>query len=122
MGKQLLSLLSEHFLVNRRKLTVMYREKRIYTMKELRDYVYALDEDEGIRIFGRIEDFVKGGFIFVGVYMGRYCVRVCDRVWDRERNTHSIGQKSKYFYFSKIEELFEFLKINIERPINAWLY
>ncbi len=91
-------------------------------MKELSDYIYALDEDEGIRIFGRVNGFAKGGFIFVGVYMGKYCARVCDRVWDRKRKAYLVGQKSKYFYFSKIEELFKFLKMNIERPINAWLY
>ncbi len=100
----------------------MYREKRIRTIKELREYIYALDEDEGIRIFGRVKGFVKGGFIFVGIYMGRYCVRICDRVWDRKRKTFLVGKKSKNLYFLKIEDLFEFLQSNIERPINAWLY
>jgi len=63
----------------------MYREERIRSFKELRDRVRALDEDEGIRIFGRVKGFRNGGFIFLGIYVERYCVMIRDRVWDPRR-------------------------------------
>ena len=91
-------------------------------MKELRDYARVLDEDEGIRIFGRAEGFVNGGFIFLGVYMGRYCVNICDRVWDRGRRAYTVGRKNKYFYFNDFEETWKFLESIIRRPLKAWLF
>ena len=100
----------------------MYKEQRIQSLRDLKNYIYALDEDEGIRIFGKVKGCERGGFIFVGIYLGKYCVRVCDRVWDRKRKSHSIGNKNNYLYFSNVEELFNFLEDNIERPLRAWLY
>jgi hypothetical protein len=100
----------------------MYREERIRSFKELRDRVRALDEDEGIRIFGRVKGFRNGGFIFLGIYVERYCVMIRDRVWDPKRGAYSVGPRRKYLYFHSMEELWEFLKGAIERPLKAWLY
>jgi hypothetical protein len=100
----------------------MYREHHIRSFKELKDYIYALDEDEGIRIFGRVKGFAKGGFIFVGIYMGKYCVRICDKIFNQKSKSFLVGSRSKYFYFSEIKELLTFLEINIEKPLKAWLY
>ncbi|MCW3975189.1 MAG: hypothetical protein O2U61_01515 [Candidatus Bathyarchaeota archaeon] len=100
----------------------MYREHRIRSFKELKDFILALDEDEGIRIFGKVKGFTKGGFIFIGIYMGKYCVMICDRIWNQKSKSYLVGSKSKYFYFSEIKELLTFLEINIEKPLKAWLY
>jgi len=102
--------------------TAMYREQRIRSLRELRETLGSLDEDEGIRIYGRARGLAKGGLIFTGVYMGRYCVRVADRVWDRRRKTFNVGRKSKYFYFDRFDEMWSFLKSIIGRPLRAWLY
>ena len=100
----------------------MYREHHIRSFKELEDYIFALDEDEGIRIFGKVKGFAKGSFIFVGIYLGKYCVRICDRIWNQKSKSYLVGKKNKFFYFSEINELLTFLETNIEKPLKAWLY
>ena len=100
----------------------MYKEHRIRTFKELKEYIMALDEDEGIRIIGRVNGFLKGGFIFVGIYMERYCVRICDRIWNDERKAYTVGQRDRYHYFHNLEDLMFFLEKSVERPLIAWFY
>lgn len=117
-----ISNIAKFFVVRMNKMILMYKEQRIQSLRDLKNYIYALDEDEGIRIFGKVKGYERGGFIFVGIYLGKYCVRVCDRVWDHKLKSHSIGNKNNYLYFSNVEKLLNFLEDNIEKPLRAWLY
>ncbi|MEM4246245.1 MAG: hypothetical protein QW390_03000 [Candidatus Bathyarchaeia archaeon] len=100
----------------------MYREQRIRSIKELRERLEALDEDEGIRIYGDAEGFSNGGFLFAGVYMGRYCIRICDRVWSRRCRKYLARRRSEYLYFARADQAWAFIKSAVKRPLKAWLY
>ena len=84
--------------------------------------VNALDEDEGIRIEGGLQDFTSGGYIFVGFYRGRYCVNLCDRIRDRSTKRYTAGSNDKWFYFEDFRGLWGFLRPLIRKPLKAWLY
>lgn len=91
-------------------------------MSDLVRFMKALDEDEGIRIEGKVKGLANGGFVFVGFYRGQYCLNTCDRAWDSKIKAYTAGGNDKYEYFERFEELISRIKPLIKKPIRAWLY
>lgn len=100
----------------------MYKECRIRNIKELKEQIRNLDEDEGIRISGRKEGFKNGGFIFLGFFRGKYCVNISDRLWNKVTKTYTAGGKEEFFYFKNSDEAWSFIEPIVERPLMAWVY
>ena len=104
------------------KSTTLYSERAIRTQRDLLDYIEALDEDEGIRIQGDLENHIQGGFIFVGIYRGSYCVNICDKIWNSKLKTDVAGGNDEWYYFDTGKQAFDFVMKEARRPLRAWLY
>ena len=100
----------------------VYVERRIRDLQLLKRLINALDEDEGIRMEGRIPDLANGGYVFVGFYRGSYCVNLCDRVRGKSSERYTAGSNDRWFYFEDFSELWKFLRPLIQKPLRAWLY
>jgi len=99
-----------------------YAERPIVDQRDLLDFIEALDEDEGIRIEGNLENHPNGGFIFVGYFRGSYCVSICDRVWSQRLRKHVAGGNDEWYYFDAAKETWAFCIKEAKHPIRAWLY
>ena len=99
-----------------------YSERAITKEQDLLQYIEALDEDEGIRLNGNLENHTAGGFIFVGFYRGSYCVNICDKVWNAKLRRYLAGGKDEWYYFDTGKQAFRFVMKEAKRPIRAWLY
>lgn len=100
----------------------LYSERPIRNEKDLLDFIEALDEDEGVRADGNLENHVNGGFIFVGIYRGSYCVNICDKLWNPKLRKHVAGGKDEWYYFDTGKEAFRFVLKEARHPLRAWLY
>jgi hypothetical protein len=100
----------------------IYSERSITNERDLLDFIEALDEDEGIRVEGNLENHTEGGFIFVGYYRGNYCVNICDRVWSPKLRKHIAGGKYEWYYVDTGKQAFTFVMKEARRPVRAWLY
>ncbi len=85
-------------------------------------YIEALDEDEGIRLQGDLENHPGGGFIFVGFYRGSYCVNICDKIWNSKLRKYIAGGNDEWYYFDTGKQAFNFAMKEAKRPLTAWLY
>ena len=99
-----------------------YQERPISSEQDLWDFIHALDEDEGIRVEGDLDNHIGGGFIFVGYYRGSYCVNICDRVWNEKPRKYVAGGKDEWYYFETAKAAHAFTLKHARRPIHAWLY
>ena len=99
-----------------------YAERPIRNEQDLMDFIEALDEDEGIRVEGNLENHTRGGFIFIGYYRGSYCVNICDRVWNERLKKDVAGGKDEWYYFDTAKETYAFCVKQAKQPIRAWLY
>ena len=109
---------SEH----RSKVSYQYSERSIANRKDLYDFIDALDEDEGIRICGKLKNHVGGGFVFIGYYRGNYCVNICDRKWNRRLRKYVAGGNDEWYYFDTASQAYTFALKQAKSPIQAWLY
>lgn len=100
----------------------LYSERSIRNEGDLLDFIEALDEDEGVRVEGNLQNHIGGGFIFVGYYRGSYCVNICDRVWNRRLKKHVAGEKDEWYYFDKGRHAYDFVMKEARIPVRAWLY
>ena len=103
-------------------MPVPYAERPIKDEKDLLDFIQALDEDEGVRIDGGLDNHSNGGFIFVGYYRSNYCVNICDKVWNPKRHRYTTGGKDEWYYFDTGKEAWRFVLKEARRPLRAWLY
>ena len=101
---------------------VPYAERPIKDEQDLLDFIEALDEDEGIRVEGNLENHIGGGFIFIGYYRGSYCVNICDRIWNTKLRKYVAGGKDEWYYFDIGKETWRFCVKEAKHPIRAWLY
>jgi hypothetical protein len=97
-------------------------ERSIDNEKDLLDFIEALDEDEGIRVQGNLDNHMGGGFIFVGYYRGSYCVNICDKVWNSHLRKYVAGEKDEWYYFDTGRQAFNFILKEAKQPIQSWLY
>jgi hypothetical protein len=102
--------------------TQSYAERAITKEKDLLQYIEALDEDEGIRLNGNLDNHAGGGFIFVGFYRGSYCVNICDRIWNAGLRRYLAGGTDEWYYFDTGKQAFRFVMKEAKHPIRAWLY
>jgi hypothetical protein len=100
----------------------LYSERPISREQDLLDFIKALDEDEGIRAEGDLENHDNGGFIFVGNYRGSYCVNICDKVWNSKLREYVAGGRDEWYYFDTAKGAFHFILKEAKRPLRAWLY
>ncbi len=100
----------------------LYSERPVRNEHDLLDFIQALDEDEGIRVEGNLENHENGGFVFVGYYRGSYCVNICDRVWSERLRKYVPGGKDEWYYFDAPRQAFDFALKEAKRPLRAWLY
>lgn len=105
-----------------RKVVETYQERPISSEQDLWDFTHALDEDEGIRVEGGLNNHTEGGFIFVGYYRGSYCVNVCDRVWNAKLKRYMARGNDEWYYFETADAAYSFTLKNARLPIHAWLY
>ena len=82
----------------------------------------GMDEDEGIRIVGQVNNFKNGGFIFVAKSGNRYCINICDRDLDPSNKTYFVGGNDIWLYFDTFEEAWQKLKPLVAKPIDAYSY
>ncbi len=80
-----------------------------------------LEEDEGLRIVGRMPELARGGFLFVSVHQGEFHAYVCDRVQQIGRKTFR-GEKGEWHEFGTFDEAWKFVLQRIRRPVQAWCY
>jgi len=104
------------------EMTALYHEDEISNLEDLRRLMEALDEDEGIRVLGRVEGFANGGFIFVSRFRERFCLNICDRVWDENTGTYTVGGRDVWLYFDDINSAWNRLTSLIAHPVKAWFY
>jgi len=97
-------------------------EDPIRDMQSLRRWMRDLEEDEGLRIVGRVQGIMGGGFLFVGVHQGKYRVSVCDRIRDRKRRAYSAGKGEVWHQFDSFVEAWSFVRPMVRRPVQAWVY
>jgi hypothetical protein len=100
----------------------LYSERAIRNERDLLDFIEALDEDEGIRIEGKLKNHPGGGFIFVGYYRGSYCVNICDKIWNPKLRKHVAGGNDEWYYFDTGTQAFTFVMKEAKRPVRAWLF
>jgi hypothetical protein len=108
--------------LRKRRVVETYQERQMSNEKDLWDFIHALDEDEGIRVEGDLDNHIGGGFIFVGYYRGSYCVNICDRVWNEKLSKYVAGGKDEWYYYDTAEAAYKFTLKQARRPIRAWLY
>ena len=106
----------------RSRTVELYSERVLRNEEDLLEHIEALDEDEGVRIQGDLENHVHGGFIFVGYYRGSYCVNICDKVWNSKLRKFTAGGSDEWYYFDKAEQAFRFVMKEAKRPLRAWMY
>jgi hypothetical protein len=100
----------------------LYSERPIRGERDLFDFIQALDEDEGIRLEGKLKNHLGGGFVFIGFYRGSYCVNICDRLWNTGLRKYVAGGKDEWFYFDTAKEAFSFVLKEAKHPLRGWLY
>ena len=107
---------------HRRKVSYQYSERPIVNRKDLYDFIDALDEDEGIRLCGKLKNHTAGGFVFIGYYRGSYCVNICDRIWNKKLRKYIAGGNDEWYYFDTALQAYNFALKQAKTPIQAWLY
>ena len=107
---------------HRRKVSYQYSERSIVNRKDLYDFIDALDEDEGIRLCGKLKNHPGGGFVFIGYYRGSYCVNICDRIWNKKLRKFIAGGNDEWYYFDTAPQAYSFALKQAKTPIRAWLY
>ena len=80
-----------------------------------------LEEDEGLRIVGRMSEFTGGGFLFVSIRQGKFRVNVCDRI-QHTKKTFLPGRGGEWYEFDSFDEAWKFIIERIRRPVQAWVY
>jgi len=103
-------------------MTELYKEEEIDNLEDLRRLMEALDEDEGIRVLGKVEGFANGGFIFVSRFRDKFCLNICDRVLDEKTGTYAVGGRDVWLYFDDFDSAWSRLKSLVAEPVKAWLY
>jgi len=104
------------------EIAELYQEEEINSLEDLRRLMEALDEDEGIRVLGKVEGFANGGFIFVSRFRDRFCLNICDRIWDERTKTYTVGGRDVWLYFDDFDSAWNRLKSLIADPVKGWLY
>jgi hypothetical protein len=99
-----------------------YTERKIESFEELATIMRAMDQDEGLRVQGRVEGFKGGGFIFMAKSGSRYCIQICDRIDDPASKTFTVGGNDVWMYFDTFEEAWEKLKSLAVNPLEAYSY
>lgn len=97
-------------------------ERPISRIAQLKRLMRELEDDEALRIEGRIPHFEGGGFIFIGAYGGRYQINICDRVWSRKSDAYTVGDRDEWHHFESYESAWKFLSPIIKRPLRACKY
>lgn len=97
-------------------------EDPIHDVRSLRKRMQDLEEDEGLRVVGKMRGFAGGGFLFMGFHQGKFRVNVCDRILDRKKRTYSAGRGGEWHEFDSFEEAWDFVRPIIRRPVQAWVY
>jgi len=97
-------------------------EDSIRDMRSLRRWVRDLEQDEGLRVVGRVQGFAGGGFLFVGFHQGKYRVNICDRIWNEKERVYRASKGGQWHEFSSFEKAWSFVMPLVRRPIQAWVY
>jgi hypothetical protein len=97
-------------------------EDPIRSTAQLKRLIGGLEEDEAIRIEGKIPRFKGGGFIFVGVRAGEYQVNICDRVAGERTGTYTVGERDEWHRFHGVEEVWRFIGPFLKTPLKASIY
>ncbi|MGQ9640211.1 MAG: hypothetical protein ACUVUB_07195 [Candidatus Bathyarchaeia archaeon] len=100
----------------------IYSEHKIGSLEELATLMRAMDQDEGIRVRGRVEGSQGGGFIFIAKSNGRYTFNLCDRIYDPKSGTYTPGGNDRWLYFDSFEEAWGKLMALINNPLEAYSY
>jgi hypothetical protein len=81
-----------------------------------------LEEDEGLRIVGKMPEFTGGGFLFVSIHQGKFRVNVCDRIQHARKKTFRPGKGGEWYEFDSFDKVWKFVIERIRRPVQAWVY
>lgn len=97
-------------------------EDSVSNMRVLRRWIRDLEEDEGLRIVGKVRRFTSGGFLFIGFHQGKYRVNICDRIREGKKRTYAAAKGGEWYEFDSFDEVWSFVRPMVRRPVRAWVY
>ena len=97
-------------------------EDPVSSVTRLRELMKHLEDDQGLRVVGKVSRFGGGGFIFIGVYGGRYQMNICDRVRSGKSGAWTVGRRDEWYQFERFDQAWSFLRPLIKSPLRAWVY
>jgi hypothetical protein len=99
-----------------------YKERKITQLSELKNLVWGLDLDEGIRFLANVPGREGRSFVFVTKCDEKICVTTKDRILDKSLNEYIPGGKEEWKYFESPESAWQFISSLLKTPIEAYYY
>jgi hypothetical protein len=105
-----------------RKIKHSYGERKITELNELKNLVWALDLDEGIRFVANVPGHQGKSFVFITKCDDKLCVSVKERILDKSLNQYVPGENGEWKYFETPESAWEYIRELLPSPIEAYYY
>jgi hypothetical protein len=105
-----------------RKSKHSYGERKITNLDDLKNLVWALDLDEGIRFVSNSSRPQGKSFVFITKCEDKLCISIKERIFDRSLNQYVPGGKEEWKYFETPEEAWQFITGVLPTPLEAYYY
>ena len=102
--------------------TGRYSERKITQTRELKNLLWGLDLDEGIRFETEFPGYQHGAFVFVTKCDDKYCVNIKERMLDESSNKFVPGGKEQWKYFETPDGAWTFVGKFLKPPFEAYYY
>jgi hypothetical protein len=99
-----------------------YSERKITQIRELKNLLWGLDLDEGIRFMAELPGYGKGAFVFITKCDDKFCVNIKERIQDEATKELVPGGKEQWKYFETAEAAWNFVSKLLKPPFEAFYY
>jgi len=99
-----------------------YSERKITQIRELKNLLWGLDLDEGIRFVAEVPGFEKSAFVFVTKCDDKYCISVKEQIRDETSSELIPGGKEQWKYFETAEAAWNYMSKLLKHPFEAFYY